>query len=578
MDSSNKDTQDIPPEDKISLSPLDKYRIYGKFPLNMIIHILLIVFTTIEAMIILSNFTDYFRAQEKSFTNVLISQDNKENPDYPRKIYLYDISSLQEHLSTCLKKMLDTNNTFLTNIIYVNENEEEIEPKSIVMDIEYKLNLSEINATDYAMTPQLYYNVSEDNLGPFNKNYSDDEIKKYLNIIERFELEYKFKTYVSYYYKENNECFIWKITQLYDFIKNAHFEVSLYINNEKCEDNTYLSNFEKLIISNIWVDFIIIILATISLILSLYNFYEVIKINKYKKIINKRKKQKKKINQNILKESEKISQTLNKWDICIIISNIFQIIGSVLNLVENNNMNGSIDICIGFGVMLCYISLGKYLDTTKYGLFYQTLKHSITNIIPFFIGIMPIFIGFTFLGLCLFWNSERFTSISDAIKTVFSLVNGDSIHEIIVDMADKSNFFGQIYGFLLTLLFIVVVMNVLSSIIQEAYVSAKVASQSHWIYSNLLKNNDNLENEVIKNLPNIEEMSQSEIKAELENKIILMNKGLNKCTELIEEVEKKDIDEKEKNELRNILLLKIEEIDQKMEIIRNVWENKNNNE
>ena len=210
-------------------------------------------------------------------------------------------------------------------------------------------------------------------------------------------------------------------------------------------------------------------------------------------------------------------------------------------------MNGSIDICIGFGVMLCYISLGKYLDTTKYGLFYQTLKHSITNIIPFFIGIMPIFIGFTFLGLCLFWNSERFTNVTDVMKALFAIVNGDSIYDIIVDITDKSNFFGQIYGFLFTILFIVVVMNVFISIIQEAYVSAKVASQSHWIYSNLLKNNDNLENEVIKNLPNIEEMSQSEIKAELENKIILMNKGLNKCTELIEEVEKKDIDEKEKN-------------------------------
>ena len=53
-----------------------------------------------------------------------------------------------------------------------------------------------------------------------------------------------------------------------------------------------------------------------------------------------------------------------------------------------------------------------------------------------------------------------------------------------------------------------------------------------------------------------------------------MNKGLNKCRELIEEVEKKEIDEKEKNELKNTLLLKIEEIDQKMEVIRIVWENK----
>ena len=47
MDSSFKEPQEIPPEDKVTLSPLDKYQIYGKFPLKMVIHALLIVFMTI---------------------------------------------------------------------------------------------------------------------------------------------------------------------------------------------------------------------------------------------------------------------------------------------------------------------------------------------------------------------------------------------------------------------------------------------------------------------------------------------------------------------------------------------------
>lgn len=575
MNYSIKDHQEIPPEDKVILSPLDKYRIYGKFPLNIIIHALLVVFTSIQAMIILGQFTDYFRAQEKSFTNILISEDGKENRDYPRKTYLYNIPSLQNHLKSSLQKMLDINNTFLTNIIYVNEDNEEIDINLIEMDIEYKYNLSEINQEDYAMGINLYYNVSEDFLGPFNYNYTEDEIKRYLNIIEKFELEYRFKTYVPYYYKEYKECFIWTIKQNYDFIKKAHFEVSLYINNEQCEEKSSITKLEQLIIANLWVHFIVILLSSISIFLSLYNFYEVIKINKYLKIIKKEKKHKKKLDNKILKESEIISKPLNKWDICIIIGNICQIIGSILGLLENDNMNGSMDTLIGFGVMLCYISLGKYLDyNTKYALLYQTLKRSVPNVIPFFIGIMPIFIGFTFLGLCLFWNSERFTNVTDVMKALFSIINGDSVYDIIVDITDKSKFFGQLYGYLFTILFIVVVMNVFIAIIQEAYVSAKVSNQSHWIYSNLLKNTDNFENENIKNLPNIEEMSQSEIKAELENRIILMNKGLNKCRELIEEVELKDISEKEKNELRNILLYKIEEIDQKMEVIRIVWEKK----
>ena len=574
MDYLPKDLQDIPPEDKVTLSPLDKYRIYGKFPLNIIIHILLVVFTSIQALVILGVFTDYFRAQEKSLTNILISTDSKENRDFPRKTYLYDIPSLQVHLQNSVQKMLDKN-TFFIDLIYVNDNDEEIEANSIEMDIEYKYNLESINKNQYKMPLELYYNISSNYLGPFDRTYNENDIKKYLNIIEQFVLEYRFKTYVPYYYKEYKECFIWKIQQKYDFIKKAHFEVSLYINNEQCAEKSSLSKLEQIIIAHLWIHFIVIILATISVLLSLYNFYEVIKLNKYRKIIQKEKKQKKKIDNKILNESELISKPLNKWDICVIISNICQIIGSILGLLENDNMNGSIDILIGFGTMLCYICLGKYLDyNTKYALLYQTLKRSAPNVIPFLIGIMPIFIGFTFLGLCLFWNSERFTNVTDVMKALFAIVNGDSVYDIIVDITDKDNFFGQVYGYLFTILFIVVVMNVFIAIIQEAYVSAKVASQSHWIYSHLLKNTDNFENEYIKNLPNIEEMSQSEIKAELENRIILMNKGLNKCRELIEEVEKKDISEEEKNELRNILLLKIEEIDQKMEVIRIVWENK----
>ena len=35
------------PEKKVTLSQLDKYQIYGKFPLKMVIHALLIVFMTI---------------------------------------------------------------------------------------------------------------------------------------------------------------------------------------------------------------------------------------------------------------------------------------------------------------------------------------------------------------------------------------------------------------------------------------------------------------------------------------------------------------------------------------------------
>ena len=116
-------------------------------------------------------------------------------------------------------------------------------------------------------------------------------------------------------------------------------------------------------------------------------------------------------------------------------------------------------------------------------------------------------------------------------------------------------------------------MNVFVAVIQEGFMKTKFDNRSYWIYNTLFRNDDFV-NDSIKNLPNIDEMSQSEIKEELENRLILMNKGLNQCTNLIDDVEKSDINEESKNELRKILFGKIEEIDYKMEVIRVVWENK----
>ena len=565
---------EIPPEDKITLSPLDKYRIYRKFPLHMIIHILLAVFNTIQAMIILSEFTDYFRAQEKSFLNALISEDSKENTDYARKIYLYDIPSLRNHINSSIQKMFDANDTFLNDIIFVDEHEKETEIKNIKMKVNYEVNITNLGKNWSRIPLYNEYNVTINDFGPFNNIYSEDEIKKYLNIIKTMEMKYNLKIYLTKHYKEYKECFLWNIKQIYDFSKNAHFEVSLFIDNKQCKRKTTLSNIQTMVISHLWVHLIVIILASISVLLCLIDFYEVIHLRKYRKLILKSQKSKVLKNPKLLKASETISKALNKWDIFIILSNLFQIIGSTVSFMPQKNMNGSMDTYVGFGVLLCYISLGKYLDyTPKYSLFYRTFVKSMSDFIPSFIAILPVFIGFTFLGLCLFWSSERFTSASDVMKGLFAIFLGDSIYDIMNDITDRSNFFGQIYGYLYTVLFIIVVMNVLVAIIQEGFMKAKFENKSYWIYNSLQRSEEEA-NENLKNLPIIDEMSQSEIKEELENRIILMNKGLNKCSNLIEEVEKNNIDEETKNQMRKILANNIEILDKKMEVIRVVWENK----
>lgn len=277
--------KEIPPEDKIALSPVEQYIIYGKFPYFMIFHILLLVFNTLQVTIILSEFNDYFRAQEKSFLNTLVSTSGREKRDYPKKTYLYTIKDMQKHLNDSVNKMLGANESLFNTIIYVDENNTEIEAKSFTMYAKYKKDLSKMNKAEYTIPLKKFYQISQNDLGPFNTNYSDDDIKKYIKSIEHFKIEYYLKTYFSKYYKTYKECFIWDIIQTYDFKRNAHITVSLDIYNQQCKEKTSFSRSEINMISHMWIHFVVLIFAIISVIFCLYSFHVVNILRRYKKTL-----------------------------------------------------------------------------------------------------------------------------------------------------------------------------------------------------------------------------------------------------------------------------------------------------
>ena len=133
------------------------------------------------------------------------------------------------------------------------------------------------------------------------------------------------------------------------------------------------------------------------------------------------------------------------------------------------------DKYIGLGGFLCIISIGKYIDySPKYSFFNKTVVNTLPDLIPSIASILPVFIAFTFLGLMLFWDSERFTCVSDIMKALFAVYVGDSVYDVINDITDKSNLLGQIFGYVFTILFIIVVMNVFVAVIQEGFLKTKL--------------------------------------------------------------------------------------------------------
>jgi len=564
--------KEIPPEDKIVLSPLDQYVIYGKFPYFMIIHIVLLVLNTLQVTIILSGFNEYFRAQEKSFINALISESPKEARDYPKVKYLYTIQELKEHIKDSVEKMRNIGQTFFNNITYVHENGTEYEAGFFKMEVEYKSNLTEMKQEDYNITLKKTYSISEDDLGPFSSE--EEDIKKYIDSIYLFSIEYNLKIYFTRYFKEYQDCFIWNIIQTYDFTRSAHFTVSLLISNLQCEEKTTISKGLRIMISHIWIEFIFLALALISAILCLRSFYVTNKLKKYRASLIEQQKGKKIKNPKILKEIETIGKVSMRWELILIFANLFQIIGTLSSLLKQEDMNYSSNLVIAIGAFLCYISVGKYVDyDSTLALFFRSLKNLWPLFFPFVFATIPLFIAFTLVGLCLFWNSERFTNLSDVVMDLFALFMGDSIYDITNDLTDRDKLLSIIYCYLYYIVFIVVAMNVFNSIVQAAFVQAKFDEKSNWIYNSLMKRSHEVTNENLKNLPEIETMTPDEITEEMLKRISSMNDGLNKCVEIIQDIDYKKIDIESKTSLKKIIYRKVEEIDKKFEFIKLAWKN-----
>jgi hypothetical protein len=153
---------------------------------------------------------------------------------------------------------------------------------------------------------------------------------------------------------------------------------------------------------------------------------------------------------------DEVKGVLNKWNIFCLIGNIIQICASFLSLFDTKHTGTGSEILIGFGCMFAFINIARYIEYSEsYSIIYTTIRGAMPNVVRYLIGVMPIFLGFVFFGLCIFWKSERFTSTSDVMIILFALAQGDSVYDTFKDLKGFSFFIGQIYLYLFCILFLV---------------------------------------------------------------------------------------------------------------------------
>ena len=453
------------------ISPIDKYRIYGKFPWQMVIQVMLILSISIQALIIINTTTDYCRCQERVFYENFISDSEKEEPDYARTAYLYSVEQLSEHLQSSLDNYFDFADNSLEKLNYTVT---EGALSDVEMLVEYA---SEI---DPKVFPTVYQ-VSTDNLGPFdNSKFSEHDIKEYIKLINKFQLKYKFNTYVPIYFQEHRECFGWEIYQTYDLSFRAHFKVELDIQRTVCTDETELTYWVIFLARLAWIHVLVIVLSVINEIITLVSLYQFLIEYWLKHLDDDNPKSSRYKREDALPSYKNM---LNKWVLFNLFGNLIQILSGVIGLLDLENKYQITGVLTGFGCMFAFINICYYLDfRNSYSTLYATLQRALPVTMRFFTGLIPMFMGFVFFGICVFWMSERFFDVSSTSLALFSVTFGDSIYDVISDLTSTHFFIGQLYGYGFCVLFGVYIANIFMGIIQRAYVSSKMRKHLHWIF------------------------------------------------------------------------------------------------
>ena len=572
-------------KDQMFLNPLEKYAIYNKFPFVLTLHIFLVIFLIYQ---LISNCAE--NEEGRHFKHFLYEMflpldDDNDGKDktrftYQQHLYIYNVDELKDIINQSLTNYFYIENISIENITYMYKNDSggASPPEMHINYLRDKIG---------ELPGNLSFELTLNDYGPLNDN---ENAKKFINNITSFKIVYRLMTIFPNSNKNENleqKCIGHEIEQIYSFENSANIDLYLKYNKIACPNKNYIDDI-------FWSQIIIIILSIISL---LYTYFHIVKRYKYY-LLYKKEEAKKYKNEN--KEKDELKEVFDKedvifnylikrkkpsnkkykivdiWTIISLVGNAMQIIGAILTICDPYQFNSLTGFITSMGTVLALLIFIKYMENLgSCSIVYETIERGVPPSINYLVGVLPVFIGYAIFGKCIFWRSEFFATLTDAIASLFALMMGDSVYFIFDDLIKNHYFFGTIYCYSFCIMFIVIVMNIFLGIIGEAFVTKKEKKFKQWIYQILQME----EKEKRKKILEEEEKEAEKNKTDKE----LLNYKLNKIYEDFDNVQKLSIFIIAKSTTKNVVELRskfgeqLSILDQKMDNIKKSIKINNNN-
>ena len=168
---------------------------------------------------------------------------------------------------------------------------------------------------------------------------------------------------------------------------------------------------------------------------------------------------------------------LDRWLVVAFLGDICAITVSITSIHRRIKFDKVVshdysELFLGLSCLFTWLRLVPIVGSfgPKYAVLMETMDRSAPFLARFFLGALPVFMGFAMFGYAVFSSITRsFRDVGTSSQTLFSILNGDQLYITFNDLSQKNRILGQIYLFTFMILFISCVTKVMLAGIEYFY-------------------------------------------------------------------------------------------------------------
>eukprot|EP00698_Gefionella_okellyi_P009876 TRINITY_DN2533_c0_g1_i1.p1 TRINITY_DN2533_c0_g1~~TRINITY_DN2533_c0_g1_i1.p1 ORF type:complete len:603 (+),score=99.22 TRINITY_DN2533_c0_g1_i1:30-1811(+) len=493
------------PEERMFLSPLQKWIRFRRFPWKFVIHLLIAVLTTVQ-MLLLAQSNEFYKGNISSFREAYLPPPSPDNTRY-----LYTVTETIRQINTSVINYFDMGDDSLTNYSYPYDAKGHIQP------IPMTVNLY-IDGLDGPIQSLTYYLTEQDPCGPFcgDPLQHQDTLQSAATITLQFIV----------FSEEQSEgvpmVVQWTTDVLYDFtVRGTRCEVSAATDTASDEATLYLWYRRPI---RFWLSVIILLAALLSVLLvgkvlwrafrmysrmrevmtgrsgaysprTMSNFHRLMG-----QLDNDTPRTSIQVEQPMLLQPQhranywaklpwsKRLRLFNVWHFVALMTNMFNIASAIITLSgsSTNIIHQGPRFILAISTMFSCVVMLRYFEfDPKFYLLMNTLRTALPTVLRYLTNIAPLFFGYALFGVAFFGSCDKqFGTLDSASVTLFSLLNGDEIAATFDTIYICQPVVSRIYLYSFVALFIYAVLNIFIAILQDAFITSSLSVSAKVAQSN----------------------------------------------------------------------------------------------